>query len=208
MVVSDVDGVRVAGILFEASKAGSSTLLQVGEEGEVHVARQGSRFSCTISSAGPAAPTAGSTDCMVTINSNDVVGDNFWLWRADHGAGAGWNSNKNANGLIVNGDRVTFYGLFVEHSQKYQTLWNGENGRVYFYQSEIPYDPPSKEAWGHDGQTGYASYKVADKVTNHEAWGMGVYSVFQAAPLQSETAFEAPDKPGSQTASPGCLPPG
>jgi hypothetical protein len=32
--------------------------------------------------------------------------------------------------------------LFTEHFQEYQTLWNGNNGRVYFYQSEMPYDPP------------------------------------------------------------------
>ena len=51
------------------------------------------------------------------------------------------------NGLIVNGDDVTAYGLFVEHFQQYQTLWNGEGGAVYFYQSELPYDPPNQAAW-------------------------------------------------------------
>ncbi len=121
---------------------------------------------------------AGNTDCMVKIDSNDVVGDNFWLWRADHGAGANWTASKNATGLIVNGNRVIMYGLFVEHTQKYQTLWNGNDGRCYFYQSEMPYDPPSVEAWRHGNVIGYASYKVADTVTTHEAWGLGVYCVF------------------------------
>ena len=44
------------------------------------------------------------TRSFVVINSNNVVGDNFWLWRADHGAGSDWNENRNANGLIVNGN--------------------------------------------------------------------------------------------------------
>jgi hypothetical protein len=112
------------------------------------------------------------------IDANDVVGDNFWFWRADHGAGVGWTQNACANGLIVNGDRVTMYGLFVEHEQEYQTLWNGNWGRTYFYQSEFPYDPPSQAAWSHDGVNGYASYKVADQVTSHQAYGLGMYAVF------------------------------
>jgi hypothetical protein len=132
----------------------------------------------------------------LTINSNHVVGDNFWLWRADHGAGAKWDVNKNRNGLIVNGNDVTIYGLFVEHCHEHQTIWNGQRGRVYFYQSEMPYDPPSQEAWMHDGVRGYASYKVADKVTTHEAWGLGIYSYFTAAPIVADSAIEAPKVPG------------
>ena len=50
-------------------------------------------------------------------------------------------------GLIVNGDRVTIYGLFSEHFQEYQTVWNGDGGRLYFYQSEMPYDPFSQTEW-------------------------------------------------------------
>ena len=122
--------------------------------------------------------TAGTTESCLQINANDVVGDNLWLWRADHGTGVGWTQNACNNGLIVNGDRVTMYGLFVEHHEQYQTLWNGNWGRLYFYQSELPYDPPSQDAWSHDGVNGYASYKVADQVTSHQAYGLGVYAVF------------------------------
>jgi len=124
------------------------------------------------------------------------VGDNFWLWRADHGRGVGWNENENANGLIVNGNNVMFYGLFVEHCQAYQTIWNGNGGRVYFYQSEMPYDPPSREAWRHGPGNGYASYKVADTVTTHEVWGLGVYCVFRGAPIVADNAIETPTGPG------------
>jgi hypothetical protein len=98
----------------------------------------------------------------------------------------------------VEGEDVTIYGLFVEHTQKHQTLWMGERGRVYFYQSEMPYDPPSQEAWRSSTVDGYASYKVADTVQDHEAWGLGVYHVFQKAAVLAENAFETPDGPGIQ----------
>ena len=137
-------------------------------------------------------PAEGSARTCMTINSSDVVVDHIWLWRADHGNGVGWDKNRAANGLIVNGDNVTIYGLFNEHFQEYQTLWNGNNGRVYFYQSEMPYDPPTVDAWKHDGIYGYASYKVADHVKSHEAWGIGIYNVFYDAPVIVDNAIETP----------------
>jgi hypothetical protein len=97
--------------------------------------------------------------------------------------------------LIVNGNGVTVYGLFVEHFQEYQTLWNGSGGRVFFYQSEFPYDPPSESAWTHDGVNGYASYKVASGVTTHEAWGFGMYCSFRSA-VTSDDAIETPTAAG------------
>ena len=90
------------------------------------------------------------------------------------------------------------YGLFVEHTQEYQTLWNGNAGRVYFYQSEMPYDPPSSEAWRNGTRDGFASYKVGDKVTSHEAWGLGVYHAFRKAPIVVDNAVETPTGPGIQ----------
>ncbi len=128
----------------------------------------------------------------MVINSNDVCVDHIWLWRADHGNGVGWDVNRCANGLIVNGNNVTIYGLFNEHFQEYQTLWNGNNGRVYFYQSEMPYDPPSADAWKHGDVYGYASYKVSDTVKSHEAWGLGIYNVFYRAPIIVDNAIETP----------------
>jgi len=137
-------------------------------------------------------PSEGSASVCMVINSRDVCVDHIWLWRADHGNGVGWDKNRAANGLIVNGDNVTIYGLFNEHFQEYQTLWNGNNGRVYFYQSEMPYDPPSVDAWKHENTYGYASYKVADHVQSHEAWGIGIYNVFYDAPVIVDNAIETP----------------
>jgi len=130
------------------------------------------------------------------INSSDTIVDHTWIWRADHGSGVGWKDNTGANGLVVNGDRVTAYGLFVEHYQEYQVLWNGNGGRVYFYQSEIPYDPPDQPAYSSGpGANGWASYKVADTVTSHEAWGLGIYSVFRNPGVTLSRAIEAPRQP-------------
>jgi hypothetical protein len=194
MVISDVDGVKVGGIIFDAGATGAPTLLQVGAAGSSadHSADPTFLQDLYCRVGGGSAGTASS--CM-TIDSNDVVGDNFWLWRADHGAGVGWTQNIAKNGLIVNGNGVTIYGLAVEHFQEYQTYWNGNGGRVYFYQSEFPYDPTTQSAWQNGTVNGYASYKVADAVTTHEAWGLGVYCAFRTA-VVVDNGFEAPTAPG------------
>ena len=72
-----------------------------------------------------------------------------------------------------------------------------ERGRTIFYQSELPYDPPSQAAWQHDGTNGWASYFIGGRVHTHEAWGMGVYSYFnQGMDIREETAIAVPAKPG------------
>jgi hypothetical protein len=189
--ISDLDGVTVSGLTIDAGKIHSEKLFVIGEpdSGKPHASDPVSLYDIFMRVGGPAEGSA--TACMV-INSNDVIADHIWLWRADHGNGVGWEKNKGANGLVVNGDNVTIYGLFNEHFQEYQTLWNGNNGRVYFYQSEMPYDPPTANAWKHDGIYGYASYKVSDNVTSHEAWGVGIYNVFYNAPVIVDNAIEVP----------------
>jgi hypothetical protein len=71
----------------------------------------------------------------------------------------GWAESTADQGLIVNGDDVTIHGLFVEHFQKYQVTWNGERGRTFFYQCELPYDPPSQAAYMAGKTRGWAAYK-------------------------------------------------
>jgi hypothetical protein len=189
MEIADVGGVLIAGgIMYEGSPAKPRTLLQVGESGSSadHSANPTCLYDIFCRTGGG---FNGATDIMVEINSNNVIGDHFWLWRADHGNGVGWTSNECANGCIVNGNDVTIYGHFNEHNQEYQTLWNGEGGRNYFYQCEMPYDPPSFDAWSHDGVAGWAGYKVADDVQTHEAWGLGVYCAFRNG-VNADNAIE------------------
>jgi hypothetical protein len=190
--ISDVDGITVCGITVDAGPKHSEALFVVGEKGSVksHLSDPVFLYDVFFRVGGPAQGSA--TSCMV-INSRNTCVDHIWLWRADHGNGVGWDKNRGANGLIVNGDDVTIYGLFNEHFQEYQTLWNGNNGKVYFYQSEMPYDPPTVDSWKHDGVYGYASYKVADNVKTHEAWGIGIYNVFYDAPVIVDNAIEVPE---------------
>ncbi|MDX9930938.1 MAG: glycoside hydrolase family 16, partial [Bacteroidales bacterium] len=189
--ISDEGGVIVCGLTIDADRIPSGELFVVGERGseKSHASNPVFLYDIFFRVGGPA---EGSAESCLVINSNDVIIDHVWLWRADHGTGVGWDRNRGANGLTVNGDNVTVYGLFNEHFQEYQTLWNGNNGRVFFYQSEMPYDPPTAEDWTHNGTNGYASYKVADHVTSHEAWGLGIYNVFYNAPVIVDTAIETP----------------
>ncbi|AMP14242.1 carbohydrate-binding protein [Collimonas pratensis] len=190
--VADVDGVKIAGILFDAGPVSSPVLLEVGPAGSSasHAANPTSLHDLFFRIGGAA---AGKVAVALKINSSDVIGDDFWIWRADHTYGVGWNSNTAANGLIVNGANVTIYGLFVEHFQQYQTLWNGNGGRVYFYQSELPYDVPNQSSWMNGSKNGYTSYKVADTVTSHQAWGLGIYCYFSSnSSVKVSSAIEAP----------------
>src|SRR5206468_1631647 len=172
--VADVPGVDISGLIFDAGPVSSPVLLQVGTP-NAH-------------KSDPADPTAlqdvffriggaavGKATVSLEVNSDDVVLDDIWAWRADHGTGVGWTQNTADTGLVVNGDDVTATGLFVEHYQKYEVIWNGERGRTVFFQNELPYDPPNQAAWQHDGIPGYAAYKVGASVGTHEAWGLGSY---------------------------------
>jgi hypothetical protein len=141
-------------------------------------------------------PWVGKAETSLVVNSDDTIIDNIWAWRGDHGNGIGWTQNTADTGVVINGDDVTAYGLFVEHYQKYQTIWNGERGRTIFYQSEMPYDPPSQAAWTSPTGKGYASYKVGPKVKSHDAWGLGVYSYFnQGVDIRADRGIEAPNTP-------------
>ena len=192
MIIRDVNGVKVSGIIFDAGTVSSPYLLEVGTAPSAlnHSADPICLYDICSRVGGA---TAGTAATCVTINASDVIGDNLWLWRADHGAGVGWTQNACNNGLVVNGDRVTLYGLFVEHHEQYQTLWNGNWGRVYFYQSELPYDAPSQGVWSESsGVNGYASYKVANSLTSHQAYGLGVYGVFTSTTTSCFNAIETP----------------
>jgi hypothetical protein len=136
----------------------------------------------------------GKATTALVVNSDDVILDDIWSWRADHGNGVGWDINTADTGLIVNGDNVTAYGLFVEHYQKTETIWNGNGGTVIFFQNEMPYDPPSQAAWmAAPGVNGWAALKVANTVTRFNGYGMGSYSFFnQGVDIFAANAFEVP----------------
>lgn len=181
MSVADVDGVKVAGLLIDAGTDKSPVLMQIGapRSNADHSANPISLQDVFFRIGGA---NAGKATVSLTINSRNTIGDDLWLWRADHGSGIGWTTNTADNGLIVNGANTTIYGLMVEHYQKYEVQWNANGGRTYFFQNEFPYDPPNQASWMNGTTQGYAACKVADSVTSHEAWGVAVTATSTSIP--------------------------
>lgn len=210
LTVADVPGVVVAGVTVDAGSVESPVLLQVGKpNGKGGKSDPGNPTTLSDVYFRVGGPHIGKTDVALEVNSDDVLIDHTWVWRADHGVedftdGVNgdtdrWSTNTGRNGVVVNGNDVTATGLFVEHFQEHNTIWNGEDGTVVLYQNEIPYDPPSQAEWQQpDGTLGWAGYKVADDVQQHRLFGGGVYGYQRnAGPgITTESGFEVPETPG------------
>lgn len=211
MAVVDVPGVILAGVTFDAGEKLSSTLLKVGLTKSLKLSSKASKNNpITLSDVyfRVGGPHVGKATTALEVNADNVLVDHIWVWRADHGDEGftngvngdtdRWKTNIGTNGVIVNGDNVTATGLFVEHFQKYNTLWNGENGRVILYQNELPYDPPTQADWTQpNGTLGYPGYKVGAKVKHHELDGAGVYVFNQNNPsIVTANGFEVPKTAG------------
>ncbi|KAF0833146.1 hypothetical protein C8E84_0918 [Ornithinibacter aureus] len=211
ITVSDRAGIVVAGVTIDAGLKNSKVLMQVGADRPRNPA-QGSTLANPVTLSDVyfrvGGPHIGKADVSLQIDADNVLVDHTWVWRADHGVegftgpnegdSQRWATNTGRNGLIVNGDDVTATGLFVEHYQEHNTIWNGERGRVVLYQNELPYDPPSQADWTQpDGTLGYPGYKVSDDVTTHQLWGGGSYVFNRNDPsIVTENGFEVPDAPG------------
>jgi hypothetical protein len=202
LTVADRPGVVIAGVTIDAGEVNSPVLLRIGtRNGNDGAGKSDPLDPTTISDVyfRVGGPHVGKADVTLEVNSDNVLIDNIWAWRADHGVpgSVGWEVNTGRNGVIVNGDNVTATGLFVEHYQQYNVIWNGENGRTVFFQNELPYDPPNQAAWQHDGVLGWAAYKVADHVRTHELWGGGSYIFTNVDPtIHAAHGFEVPVTPG------------
>jgi hypothetical protein len=196
MSILSSKGVLVSGIIFDAGPRNSPVLLEVGTFlsflADNSAASDPSAIQDVFFRIGGAA--AGSATVSLLVNSNNTILDDVWGWRADHGTGVGWTVNTADTGLVVNGDNVTAYGLFIEHYQKYEIIWNGNSGTDVFLQNEMPYDPPSQAAWMEaPGVDGYAAFKVANHVTSFKGYGLGSYSFFdQGINIFAANAFEVP----------------
>ncbi|MFN8769976.1 MAG: hypothetical protein ACK5Z5_06930 [Neisseriaceae bacterium] len=217
--ISAEKSVRIAGLVLDAGYNLTDNLLQIGSQKN---SNDNSAYPIILSDIFfRIAETQLSerdtnkerqTVAAMTIYTNNVIGDNLWLWRADHDKASShsmesatqnlvtWNQDRAEYGLVVYGDNVTIYGLAVEHFRQNQTVWYGENGKVYFYQSEMPYDVPSLSSWVcKDPKTGTtsplngcASYVIESTVTEHQGVGFGVYTYFANAPIVAPAAIKAP----------------
>ena len=197
MLVASVPGVKLSGMIFDAGPVRSPVLLQIGG------IRTGSPAQPTLVQdvffrIGGA--TAGKAATGMVVNSSDVILDDIWAWRADHGTGVGWTANTADTGVVVNGDDVTAYGLFVEHFQKTEVIWNGQHGEDIFFQNEMPYDPPDQASWQQNASTpGYPAFTVTPGVRTFTGYGMASYCFFnQGVPIESANAYTVPNTPGVQ----------
>ena len=204
LTTADVTGIDISGLIVDAGPVNSPVLMQIGS-------KNGNNGVPHNQASDPTAlqdvffrvggPHVGKATVALEVNRDDTILDDLWIWRADHGvAGSvGWTVNTADTGLVVNGDHVTATGLFVEHFQKYNVIWNGNGGEVIFFQNELPYDPPTQADYEHDGVLGYAAFKVADKVQSFQGYGMGSYIFTNVNPdIHVSHAFEVPITPGVQ----------
>ncbi|MFI5843073.1 discoidin domain-containing protein [Catenuloplanes sp. NPDC051500] len=200
--VADVDGVKISGLTFDAGTTNSPTLMSVGRSG-VHTDHAANPTSIQDVFFRIGSSVQGKATTTLAVHADDTIIDHIWAWRADHGgAPTGWTVNTGDTGLVVNGDDVLATGLFVEHYQKYEVIWNGNRGKTIFFQNEKPYDVPNQAAWIGPRGNGYAAYKVADAVTDHQLWGGGSYAYFNVNPsVRVDRAFEVPNRSGVQLRS-------
>jgi hypothetical protein len=198
--VTSVPGVKLSGIIFAAGPVNSPVLLQVGSQpgpGRADPADP-TRVQDVFFRIGGA--TAGQASVSLVVNSSQVILDDIWAWRADHGKGVGWTDNVGDTGVVVNGDDVTAYGLFVEHYQKDEVIWNGKRGTDIFFENEMPYDPPSQAAWMANPTTdGYPAFFITHRAAGFRGYGMGSYSFFdKGMPIFATNAFETASPPDSE----------
>jgi hypothetical protein len=201
--ILDVKGANVSGIMIDAGTENSPVLLQVGTGlgNAIGLNRKSASDPIVLHDVyfRIGGPHVGKATTTLEVNADNTILDDIWAWRADHGVdgSVGWTVNTADTGVVVNGDNVTALGLFVEHYQKYNVIWNGENGKTIFFQNELPYDAPNQAAWQHDGLLGWAAYKVSDNVKTHEAWGVGSYIFTNVDPtIHASHGFEVPVTPG------------
>lgn len=176
--VGNLADVRIAGLLLEAGTQHSEKLLRFGSTVGWQPSSPGSINDVFVRTGRFYSSSAEvSADTMIEVNMNDTVIDNVWLWRGDHDKfGLVKNSmNPTYTGLEINGDNVVGYSLACEHTLGDMLVWNGNNGRAYFYQSEFPYDVNQQNY----GDKGYAAYKIGENVSIHHGYGVGAYTYFR-----------------------------
>ncbi|HZD76696.1 MAG TPA: coagulation factor 5/8 type domain-containing protein, partial [Acidobacteriaceae bacterium] len=207
ITIGAVDGVEVSGLIVDAGPVNSPVLFQIGKPNGSKPSDPTDPVTLNDVFFRIGGATLGRATTSLEVDHDNVILDDIWGWRADHGANpaeVGWTVNVGDHGLVVNGDNVTALGLFIEHYEKEQVLWNGNGGETIFYQSELPYDPPIQSEWKDGSANGYPSYVVSAGVTTHQAYGLGIYSFFDPTRdngnfITEDNAMTVPVVPGDVT---------
>jgi hypothetical protein len=189
-----VIGVKLAGLLFDAGPVNSPLLLQVGTK-NAHKSDPADPTSIQDVFFRVGGATPGKATVSLQVDSDNVIIDDIWAWRADHGNGVGWTDNTADTGLVVNGDNVTAYGTIRRALPEIR----GDLERQWGHGNLLPkrnalYNPPSQADWTEaPGVDSWAAFKVANTVTSFSGYGMGSYSFFnQGVNIYAANAFEVP----------------
>lgn len=176
---------NICGIIFEAGAGGNGNQVLVDLSGNPSYLWD---IICRVG-GGDNHEQIYSVDTMLHIGGDNSVLDNIWCWVADHYADdnlyVGWENAICNIGVHVTGNNVSAYGLFSEHTRKRNVLWDGDNGEVYMFQSELNYYVP-----GTSGTTDIVSYEIGSTVKNHKLYGAGAYSFFEAIAQMSPSGFK------------------
>ena len=193
--VGNVEGVKISSLLLQAGAIESPTLLAWGNgKFAGNASNPGVIQDVWTRVGGMNATGSMRSKYMLEVNHDNVIIDNIWLWRADHDVAGPVRDSRNPveTALVVNGDHVTGYGLACEHALGDMTVWNGEFGKSYFYQSEFPYDVTQQNY----ADKGFVAFRIADHVNHHQGVGIGGYAFFRDYDVEIPTAISAPQKPG------------
>jgi hypothetical protein len=188
VVVEDVPGVVLSGFGIGTGPTTSDVLVRIGTPG----VRSGVAANPTTLSD---VHIAGKAVTTQVIDQDHVLVDGAWIrtWRDGK---VEWADAVNSFGVVVNGDNVSWTGLWVEHFKKTQITWNGNGGRVVFLQNEPPYEPPSQAVWMNGNKPGYPSLKIADHVKTFRLDGFSTYTRFSnGCACFVSSAIETPVSP-------------
>eukprot|EP00930_Biecheleria_cincta_P016376 TRINITY_DN13343_c0_g2_i1.p1 TRINITY_DN13343_c0_g2~~TRINITY_DN13343_c0_g2_i1.p1 ORF type:complete len:702 (+),score=80.56 TRINITY_DN13343_c0_g2_i1:73-2178(+) len=232
-IVSGIDGVRVAGLMLQAGaslalkNANVSTLLQWGEPEVIYAgspANPGVMSDVFARVGGPDLDRSIGVDVAVRIHSGNVIGDNLWLWRADH-ALLDPSKGPQVDPISTPGKQTPLeqrvpkakdYYLTVAGDYPSKTGLEVIGDLVTMYGLAVEHFLGNATLWkGEGGQTyfyqnelpydvsqasfcdkNYSGYAVADGIKSHEGLGLGVYAFFRDHPCIVESAFRAPETDG------------
>ena len=195
ITTADADGIDIAGLLIDAGEQTSPVLVEIGPKGSHARHARNPIFLHDVffrvggAGVGRAQVNLESTP---TTPSSTTPGSGAPT-TAPVSAGPATSAPTASSSTAITSPPTGFSSSITSNSRCFGTA---THGRTYFYQSEIPYDPPDQPSYtSAPGTNGWASYKVADNVTSHEAWGLGIYSVFRHPNVVLTRAIEVPITP-------------
>jgi hypothetical protein len=95
-----------------------------------------------VGGAGP-----GSAGVNLEVNSNDTIIDHTWIWRADHGIRRRLDHQPQRQRPRRQRQQRHRLRPLRRAPPAISSPVERQRGRTYFYQSEIPYDPPDQQSY-------------------------------------------------------------